>query len=70
MSQKRRPPMFLLAPFLGFLGIHRFYVGKMGTGVAMLLTGGGLGIWALIDIIMILVGAFTDKEGRKVAGWT
>ena len=70
MSQKSRLVTFLLAFFFGLLGIHRFYVGKMGTGVAMLLTAGGLGIWVIIDIIIILVGAFTDKEGRKVTEWT
>lgn len=70
MSQKRRLPAFLLVLFLGFLGVHRFYVGKIGTGVAMILTGGGLGIWVLVDFIMILAGAFTDKEGRKVTEWT
>ena len=56
----------LLCWFFGVLGIHRFYVGKTGTGLIQLLTGGGLGIWALIDFIMILFGAFTDENGLKV----
>jgi len=47
--------------------VHRFYVGKIGTGVLMILTFGGLGIWVLIDFIMILVGKFTDKEGLALA---
>ncbi|MEY4136343.1 MAG: hypothetical protein RL205_471 [Actinomycetota bacterium] len=60
----------LLCIFLGFLGIHRFYVGKWGTGILMLLTGGLLGIWVIIDIILICVGAFRDKQGRPVLRWS
>ncbi len=70
MSDKRILPAFLLCFFLGYLGVHRFYVGKVGTGVLMLLTLGGFGIWALIDFIMILCGAFTDKNGNKITQWT
>ena len=51
---------------LGGLGVHRFYVGKVGTGVAMIFTLGGLGIWALVDFIMILMGTFTDVNGKKL----
>jgi hypothetical protein len=53
----------VLELFLGVLGMHRFYVGKIGTGILMLLTLGGLGIWWLIDLIMIGTSAFTDKHG-------
>lgn len=56
----------LLCFFLGFVGAHRFYVGKIGTGVLMLLTLGGLGIWTLIDFVMIIVGAFKDSEGLEI----
>jgi TM2 domain-containing membrane protein YozV len=56
----------LLCFFVGFLGIHRFYTGHIMTGVIQLLTGGGLGIWALIDFIMILLGNFKDSEGREL----
>jgi TM2 domain-containing membrane protein YozV len=69
-SEKRILPAFLLCFFLGVLGIHRFYVGKIGTGLIQMFTLGGLGIWALIDFIMILMGAFKDKAGNKIILWT
>jgi hypothetical protein len=68
-SDKTILPAFLLAFFLGFLGVHRFYVGKTGTGIAQLLTFGGCGIWSMIDWILILCKAFTDKEGRRLTEW-
>ncbi|MEI0611828.1 TM2 domain-containing protein [Brachyspira pilosicoli] len=49
-----------------FLPVHRFYVGKIGTGILYWLTAGGLGIWYIVDIVMILLDKFTDKEGRKL----
>jgi len=69
MSQKKRLVAFLLAFFVGVLGIHRFYVGKIGTGVLYLLTGGLLGIGVLVDWIMILAGKFKDKEGNVLTEW-
>ena len=69
-SDKRILPAMLLCFFFGFLGVHRFYVGKIGTGILQLLTFGGLGIWAFIDFIMIVVSAFTDAEGNKITQWT
>ena len=65
-SSKGFVPTLLLCFFFGVLGIHRFYVGKVGTGILQLLTLGGLGIWALIDFIMIVVGSFTDKQGNFI----
>ena len=58
--------VLLICIFFGCLGVHRFMVGKIGTGILMLITCGGFGIWALIDTILIIVGSFTDSEGRKV----
>lgn len=49
-----------------FLPVHRFYVGKIETGILYWLTAGGLGIWYIVDIVMILLDKFTDKEGRKL----
>ena len=56
----------LLYFFLGGLGIHRFYVGKAGTGILMILTLGGLGIWVIIDLVMIVTGGFKDSEGKDL----
>jgi len=68
-SDKSRLFALLLCGFLGFFGIHRFYVGKIGTGILMLLTGGGFGIWWIIDVILIVIGQFTDKQNRPVLRW-
>ena len=56
----------LLCFFLGYLGVHRFYTGHIGIGVIQLLTGGGCGIWFLIDFILILVGSYTDVDGKSL----
>ncbi|MBR3673169.1 MAG: TM2 domain-containing protein [Clostridia bacterium] len=65
-SEKDWLVTLLLSIFVGSLGIHRFYVGKIGTGILQLITLGGCGIWSLIDIIMIITGKFTDSEGKVI----
>ncbi|WP_340199016.1 TM2 domain-containing protein [Ascidiimonas sp. W6] len=65
-SDKSFLVMILLCFFLGTLGIHRFYVGKIGTGIFMLITLGGLGVWTFIDLIYIITGSFKDKNGLKI----
>ncbi|MFH0806598.1 MAG: TM2 domain-containing protein [Candidatus Brennerbacteria bacterium] len=69
ISPKLRLAAALFCGFFGFLGIHRFYVGKTGTGILMILTAGGFGIWIAIDFIFIVLGQFRDKEGRLVKRW-
>jgi TM2 domain-containing membrane protein YozV len=69
-SSKRILPAALLCFFFGLFGFHRFYVGKIWTGLLQLITGGGFVIWAVIDFIFIIIGGFTDKQGNKITLWT
>lgn len=74
-SEKSKLVAFLLAFFIGTLGIHRFYVGKTGTGIAIfLLSISFIGlfissVWVFIDWILILTDNFTDKDGNYVTNW-
>jgi hypothetical protein len=68
-SADEKPPKnwlvaLLLCLFLGVPGFHRFYVGKIGTGILWLLTGGVFGIGYLVDLVMLILGKFKDKQGR------
>ncbi len=69
ISEKSRLGAILFCLILGCLGVHRYYVGKIGTGLLMLFTLGGLGIWTVIDFIMILIGSFSDKNSQKFINW-
>ena len=66
MQKKDWLVTLLLCIFLGGIGVHRFYAGKIGTGILMILTAGGCGIWVLIDLVMIITSKFTDSEGNLI----
>lgn len=70
VSDEKRLLVLLLAIFFGYFGVHRFYVGKVGTGILWLCTLGFLGIGALVDALIIAFGEFTDSQGRKIQVWT
>lgn len=57
---------FFLCLFFGYLGFHRFYVGKIGTGIIWMFTFGFLGIGWILDLIFILLGGFRDKAGQPL----
>ena len=66
VNEKNFVSTLILCVLLGGLGVHRFYVGKVGTGIFMLLTLGGLGIWALVDLIRIAIQKFEDGDGAVI----
>ena len=85
VSTKSRLVLTLLAFFLGELGVHRFYVGKIGTGIGMLVLAivgwttiwfgfgliplGVLWVWNLIDFILAIAGKFKDSKGEYIVNW-
>lgn len=69
ISPKNRTTTLLLCLFLGIFGVHRFYVGKVGTGIFYLLTLGCFGIGALVDLIFIAIGYFKDRWGMYIINW-
>jgi TM2 domain-containing membrane protein YozV len=66
MAQRDQGTAFLLSLFLGYWGVDRFYMGQIGLGIAKLLTGGGCGIWAIVDYILIGMGSARDAEGQTL----
>jgi len=68
-SKKSRLVALLLCFFIGWAGAHRFYANKIGTGIIMLVTMGGFGIWYFLDIVMISMGSFKDKENLPITKW-
>lgn len=66
-SPKSKVTAILLCLFLGCVGAHRFYVGKVGSGIAQIFTLGGLGFWALYDLVIIICNKFTDSNGQIVS---
>ena len=69
-SEKSRGVATALAALLGPFGAHRFYVGKIGTGLLQLITLGGFGIWWIVDHVLITWGSFTDKQQNRLTQWT
>ena len=70
ISSKLRLVALLFCFLFGIFGAHRFYVGKTGTAILMICTlGGGFGIWVMIDLILIALGSFRDKEGKRLLKW-
>ena len=66
VSEKDQGTCYLLAAFLGNFGVDRFYLGYTGLGIAKLLTGGGCGVWWLIDLVLIALGKMTDADGNEL----
>jgi class 3 adenylate cyclase len=69
VSDKKRLLTAILCLCFGIFGAHRFYAGKIKSAKVMLYTIGGLGIWYVIDTVIVLFGEFTDDEGRKIKQW-
>ncbi|MCI4625147.1 MAG: TM2 domain-containing protein [Candidatus Magnetoovum sp. WYHC-5] len=69
-STKSRLIALILCFLLGWVGAHRFYVNKIGTGILMMMTMGGFGMWYFLDIVMISLGAFKDKDNRLITKWS
>lgn len=69
-SPKSRLLLLILCFFLGWFGGHRFYVNKIGSGILMLVTMGGFGMWYFVDLVMISLGVFKDKDDLSVTKWT
>ncbi|MDR1298550.1 MAG: NINE protein [Deltaproteobacteria bacterium] len=65
-SPKSQLAVILLCFFLGGLGIHRFYVGRWGLGILLLITLGGLGVWVIIDFVLAVLGKIRDADGLPV----
>jgi TM2 domain-containing membrane protein YozV len=68
-SDKSRMTTLLLCLFGGFLGLHRFYVGRAGSGVLWLVTIGLLSVGWIYDLVMVATGEFVDGQGKRVLYW-
>ncbi len=69
VSKRSRGVALVLGVVGGWLGMHRFYVGKPGTGLAMLCTFGGLGMWWLYDLVLLAAGDFRDADDLPLRNW-
>jgi TM2 domain-containing membrane protein YozV len=64
---KTKTTALILSILLGGIGVDRFYLGYTGLGILKLLTGGGFGVWWIIDIVLIAMGKTTCKDGTELA---
>lgn len=64
---KSKMVTMILCVMFGVLGVHSFYLGKIGAGIGQLLTFGGLGVWVLVDLILIALGKMRDAQGNALA---
>jgi TM2 domain len=69
VSERSRALALALAVVGGCFGLHRFYTGRVQSGIWMALTIGGMGIWYLYDLVLVAAGEFRDGDGRRVARW-
>jgi len=69
VSERSRGVALGLAIVGGLFGVHRFYAGRIQSGIWMCVTFGGMGIWYVCDIIVVAAGDFRDGDGRRVARW-
>ena len=69
VSPYSRSVAMIFVLLLGIFGGHRFYTGRIGSGLAMIFTLGGLGLWWLFDIVMVATGQFRDVDGKQVTEW-
>ena len=69
VSRKSRLVALLLAVFLGYFGVHRFYAGQIATGIVYLFTFGLLGLGWVVDIIRIALGCYRDGQGLTIRNW-
>lgn len=65
-SDKSKTTALLLCLFLGLIGAHHFYVGRLGKGILYLFTFGLIGIGSIIDLVLIATGKFRDEYGRRL----
>ena len=66
VSKKRWFVLALLCIYGGVFGLHRFYAGKIRSGFMMLVTLGGLGVWAVVDLVSVFLGEFCDMSGKYI----
>ena len=70
VSERSRTVALILGVVGGWIGMHRFYVGRVQSGILQLVTLGGLGLWWLYDMVLIVAGEFRDEDDLRVVRWS